>query len=82
MTGYDKKRITLANHGEVETTITRVRAARCRGRWPLLQPTRVFEARRPGGKGVHAFEFPDWINAYWVRTVSSADDQTVSYPRS
>ena len=66
MTGYDKKRITLANHGEVETTITVELDAAGDGRFAAYQSFKL----APGAK--ETFEFPDWINAYWVRTVSSA----------
>ena len=66
MTGYDKKRITLANHGEVETTITVELDAAGDGRFAAHQSFKL----APGAKA--DFVFPDWINAYWVRTVSSA----------
>ena len=66
MTGYDKKRITLANHGEIETTITVELDAAGDGRFAAYQSFKL----APGAK--ETFEFPDWINAYWVRTVSSA----------
>ena len=66
MTGYDKKRITLTNHGEVETTITVELDAAGDGRFAAYQSFKL----APGAK--ETFEFPDWINAYWVRTVSSA----------
>ncbi|PHX80131.1 MAG: hypothetical protein CK541_01500 [Opitutia bacterium] len=66
MTGYDKKRITLANHGEVETTITVELDVAGDGRFAAYQSFKL----APGAK--ETFEFPDWINAYWVRTVSSA----------
>jgi len=66
MTGYDKKRLTLANHGEVETTITVELDAAGDGRFAVYQSFKL----APGAK--ETFEFPDWLNAYWVRTVSSA----------
>jgi hypothetical protein len=66
MTGYDKKRITLANHGEVETTITVELDAAGDGRFAAYQSFTL----AAGAK--ETFAFPDWINAYWVRTVSSA----------
>jgi hypothetical protein len=66
MTGYDKKRITLTNHGEVETTITVELDAAGDGRFAAYQSFKL----APGAK--ETFEFHDWINAYWVRTVSSA----------
>lgn len=66
MTGYDKKRLTLANHGDVETTITVELDAAGDGRFAAYQSFKL----APGAK--ETFVFPDWINAYWVRTVSSA----------
>ena len=66
MTGYDKKRITLANHGDVETTITVELDAAGDGRFAAYQSFKL----APGAK--ETYVFPDWINAYWVRTVSSA----------
>ena len=72
MTGYDKKRITLANHGEIETTITVELDAAGDGRFAAYQSFKL----APGAK--ETFEFPDWINAYWVRTVSSATTNATS----
>jgi hypothetical protein len=66
MTGYDKKQITLANHGDIETTITVELDATGDGRFAAYQSFKL----APGAK--ETFVFPDWINAYWVRTVSSA----------
>ena len=66
MTGYDKKRLALANHGDVETTITVELDAAGDGRFAAYQSFKL----APGAKV--DFVFPDWINAYWVRTVSSA----------
>jgi hypothetical protein len=66
MTGYDKKRLTLANHGDAETTITVELDATGDGRFAAFQSFKL----APGAK--ETFEFPDWINAYWVRAVSSA----------
>jgi len=65
MTGYDKKRLMLANHGNVETTITVELDATGDGRFAAFQSFKL----APGAK--ETFVFPDWINAYWVRTVSS-----------
>jgi len=65
MTGYDKKRLMLANHGNVETTITVELDAAGDGRFAAYQSFKL----APGAK--ETFVFPDWINAYWVRTVSS-----------
>jgi hypothetical protein len=72
MTGYDKKRLTLANHGEVETTITVELDAAGDGRFAAYQSFKL----APGAK--ETFEFPDWINAYWVRTISSATTNATS----
>lgn len=66
MTSYDKKQITLANHGDIETTITVELDATGDGRFAAYQSFKL----APGAK--ETFVFPDWINAYWVRTVSSA----------
>jgi hypothetical protein len=66
MTGYDKKRLMLANHGNVETTITVELDSAGDGRFAAYQSFKL----APGAK--ETFVFPDWINAYWVRTVSSA----------
>jgi hypothetical protein len=66
MTGYDKKRLALANHGDVETTITVELDAAGDGRFAAYQSFKL----APGAKA--DFVFPDWINAYWLRTVSSA----------
>jgi hypothetical protein len=66
MTGYDKKRLMLANHGNVETTITVELDAAGDGRFAAYQSFKL----APGAK--ETFAFPNWINAYWVRTVSSA----------
>ena len=66
MTGYDKKRLMLANRGDVETTITVELDVAGDGRFAAYQSFKL----APGAK--ETFVFPDWINAYWVRTVSSA----------
>ncbi len=66
MTGYDHKTLTLENHGEVETTITVELDAAGDGRFAAYQSFKL----PPGAKLSHAF--PAWVNAYWVRTVSSA----------
>ena len=66
MTGYDKKRLALANHGDVETTITVELDAAGDGRFAAYQSFKL----APGAK--ETFVIPDWINAYWLRTVSSA----------
>ena len=66
MTGYDKKQLMLANHGDVETTITVEFDAAGDGRFAAYRSFRLV----PGAK--ESFIFPDWFNAYWIRTVSSA----------
>jgi hypothetical protein len=66
MTGYDKKTLVLENKGEVETTITVELDAAGDGRFAVYQSFKL----APGAK--ETFVFPDWINAYWIRTVSSA----------
>jgi hypothetical protein len=66
MTGYDKKTLVLENKGAAETTITVELDAAGDGRFAAYRSFKL----APGAK--EAFEFPDWINAYWIRTVSSA----------
>ncbi len=66
MTGYDKKTLLLANHGDVETTITVELDAAGDGRFAAYRSFKL----APGEK--QTFVFPDWLNAYWVRAVSSA----------
>ena len=66
MTGYDKKTLLLANHGDVETTITVELDAAGDGRVAAYRSFKL----APGEK--QTFVFPDWLNAYWVRAVSSA----------
>ena len=66
MTGYDKKTLLLENKGAAETTITVELDAAGDGRFAAFQSFKL----APGAK--ETFEFPHWINAYWVRTVSSA----------
>jgi hypothetical protein len=66
MTGYDKKRLTLANHGDVETTITVELDMAGDGRFAAYRSFKL----APGAE--ENFAFPDWLNAYWLRTVSSA----------
>ena len=66
MTGYDKKTLVLENKGAAETTITVELDATGDGRFAAFQSFKL----APGAK--ETFEFPHWINAYWVRTVSSA----------
>jgi hypothetical protein len=66
MTGYDKKTLVLENKGAAETTITVELDAAGDGRFAAYRSFKL----APGAK--ETFEFPHWINAYWVRTVSSA----------
>jgi len=66
MSGYDKKTLTLANHGEVATTITVELDAAGDGRFAAYRSFQL----APGAQ--ETFVFPEWLNAYWVRTVSSA----------
>jgi hypothetical protein len=66
MTGYDRKRLTLANHGDVETTITVELDMAGDGRFAAYRSFQL----APGAE--ENFAFPDWLNAYWLRTVSSA----------
>jgi hypothetical protein len=66
MTGYDKKTLVLENHGAAETTITVELDAAGDGRFAAYRSFKL----APSAK--ETFEFPHWINAYWVRTVSSA----------
>jgi hypothetical protein len=46
MTGYDKKRITLANHGEIETTITVELDAAGDGRFAAYQSFKLTPGQR------------------------------------
>jgi hypothetical protein len=66
MTGYDKKTLVLENNGTVETTVTVELDTAGNGRFSAYQSFKL----APGAK--ETFVFPDWINAYWLRTVSSA----------
>ena len=66
MTGYDKKTLVLENNGTVETTVTVELDTAGDGRFSAYQSFKL----APGAK--ETFVFPDWINAYWLRTVSSA----------
>jgi hypothetical protein len=72
MTGYDKKRLTLANHGAVETTFTIELDTAGDGRFATYQNVKM----GPGAKG--DLIFPAWINAYWIRMVSSAATQATA----
>ena len=65
MTGYDKKRITLENHGEQPVRITVELDAAGDGRFAVYKDFTV----APGESLEH--RLPDWLNAYWLRTVSA-----------
>ncbi len=67
MTGYDKKTLVLENQGDAETVITVELDVAGDGRFSAYQSFKL----APGAKETHVF--PDWLNAYWIRTVSSAD---------
>ena len=66
MTGYDRKKLLLENHGTTPTEITLELDAAGDGRFSAY---RAFTL--PAG-GREEFVFPAWLNAYWLRTVSSA----------
>jgi len=65
MTGYDKKRLTLENHGKEPVRITVELDAAGDGRFAAYQDFTV----APGESLEH--RLPDWLNAYWLRTVSA-----------
>lgn len=65
MTGYDKKTLVLQNHGITETTISVELDVTGDGRFA---PYLSFKLK-PGDSHTHSF--PEWLNAYWIRTVSS-----------
>ncbi len=65
MTGYDKKRITLENHGEEPVRITVELDAAGDGRFAAYKDFTL----APGENLEH--RLPDWLNAYWLRTVSA-----------
>ena len=67
MTGYDKKTLVLENQGDTETVITVELDVAGDGRFSAYQSFKL----TPGQALTHTF--PDWLNAYWIRTVSSAD---------
>ncbi len=66
MTGYDRKKLMLENHGTTPTEITLELDAAGDGRFSAY---RAFTLPAGGRK---EFVFPAWLNAYWLRTVSSA----------
>ena len=65
MTGYDKKRLTLENHGAEPVRITVELDAAGDGRFAAYKDFTV----APGESLEH--RLPDWLNAYWLRTVSA-----------
>jgi hypothetical protein len=67
MTGYDKKTLVLENNGTIETTVTVELDTAGDGRFSAYQSFKL----APGAKETHVF--PDWLNAYWIRMVSSTD---------
>ena len=72
MTGYDRKQLHLVNHGAVETTFTVELDAAGDGRFTAYQSFRL------AAGADETFVFPAWINAYWVRIVSSAATQATA----
>ncbi|MFZ9992291.1 MAG: hypothetical protein ACO3J6_07770, partial [Opitutales bacterium] len=67
MTGYDKKSLTLTNHGREPVRVTVQLDAAGDGRFSDYRDFTV----TPGSPVEHAI--PGWINAYWVRMVSAQD---------
>jgi len=67
MTGYDKKRLTLENHGAKAVRVAVLLDVAGDGRTSAY---RTFTLS-PGEPVEHAF--PDWLNAYWVRFVADED---------
>ena len=67
MTGYDKKTLALKNEGAAESVITVEVDVAGDGHFVPYQQFRL----APGADATHVF--PAWFQAYWVRTVSSAD---------
>ena len=65
MTGYDRKRLTLENHGKEPARITVELDAAGDGRFAVYRDFSV----APGERLEH--RLPDWLNAYWLRTVSA-----------
>ena len=72
MTGYDKKTLVLENQGDAETVFTVELDVAGDGRFSAYQSFKL----APGQALTHAF--PDWINAYWLRTVSTADTKATA----
>ncbi len=67
MTGYDKKTLTLTNHGAKPVRVAVLLDVAGDGRTSAYRTIEV-----PAGKEVtHAFE--SWVNAYWVRFVADED---------
>jgi hypothetical protein len=71
MTGYDRKRLTLTNHGREPARVTVQLDVAGDGRFSAYREFTV----APGESAEHPF--PAWLNAYWVRMVS-AQDATLS----
>lgn len=71
MTGYDRKRLTLASRDQA--TITVEVDLTGTGDW---HPWRSFETGRDG-KAVE-YQFPDSFQAYWIRFRSSADTRAIA----
>lgn len=65
MTGYDKKSVRLENHSAQDVAITLELDVTGDGHF---LPYRTFKI--PAGK-ITQYAFPDYINAYWVRCLSS-----------
>ena len=57
----------LENNGTIETTVTVELDTAGDGRFSAYQSFKL----APGAKETHVF--PDWLNAYWIRMVSSTD---------
>jgi hypothetical protein len=67
MTGYDKKSLTLTNHGREPVRVTVQLDVAGDGRFSDYHDFTVV----PGSPVEHAI--PGWLNAYWVRMVSAQD---------
>ena len=67
MTGYDQKTLVLKNDGATATVITVELDVAGDGHFVPYQKFSL----APGATVTHAF--PAWLQAYWVRTVSSAE---------
>ncbi|MBM3825343.1 MAG: hypothetical protein FJ410_01270 [Verrucomicrobia bacterium] len=65
MTGYDRKTLTLENHGPEPARVTVELDVAGDGRFAVYQDFTV----APGESLEH--RLPGWLNAYWLRTVSA-----------